>query len=277
MKTFLVPVDFSEASKNAALYAAHLAATVEGGEIILYNVYGKEYFTIGDNHENSRRNVAMNELEDLKSSIASLKSSIAGAGMADITYVAEEGSFVTNLEQFVNANKIDCIVMGITGSSRLTQVFMGTNTLHVIRHVDVPVMVIPPDAKYTGIKRVLFTSDFKNVKRTTPFDELTDILNMFNPALYVVNVDSEHYIELTDEYKKERAILETKLTAYSPEFSFLRSFDFLDGINLFVETNSIDAIVTVPKKHNFLAQLFQTSHTKKLAYHSHIPIFAIPA
>ena len=275
MKTFLVPVDFSEASKNAALYAANLAATIPGAEIILYNVYGKVSELISD--ENSRKSVSIAELESLKSSIESLKTGVAGAATPDITYVAEEGSFISNLEQIVKANKIDCIVMGITGSSRLAQVFMGTNTLNVIRHVETPVMIIPPDAKFTGIKRVLFTSDCKNVKRTTPFDELIDILNMFNPALYIVNVDKEHYIELTDEYKKERAVLENKLNAYSPEFSFLRSFDFLDGINLFVETNNIDLIITVPKKHNFLSQLFQTSHTKKLVHHSHIPIITIPA
>ncbi|MEP6617440.1 MAG: universal stress protein [Ginsengibacter sp.] len=277
MKTFLVPVDFSETSKNAALYAANLAATIPGVEIILYNVYGKVYLTGIGSEENSRRNVSIGELENLKSSIEALKTGVAGAAIPDITYIAEEGSFITNLEHFVGSNKIDMIVMGITGSSRLTQVFMGTNTLHVIRHVDTPVMIIPADAKYTGIKKVLFTSDFKNVKRTTPFDDLTEILNMFTPALHVVNVDSEHYIELTEDYKKERAVMEAKLSSYSPEFSFLRSFDFLDGINLFLETNNIDAIITVPKKHNFLAQLFQTSHTKKLAYHSHIPIIAIPA
>jgi hypothetical protein len=44
-----------------------------------------------------------------------------------------------------------------------------------------------------------------------------------------------------------------------------------------VETREIDAIITVPRKHNFLSQLFKTSHTKKLAYHSNVPIIAIPA
>jgi Universal stress protein UspA and related nucleotide-binding proteins len=276
MKTFLVPVDFSETSKNAALYAANFAATIPGAEIILYNVYGKTYFPIGDKDENSRRNVAMNELENLKTSIESLKTGVAGAAKPDITYLAEEGSFISTLEKLVSLNKFDLIVMGITGSSRLTQIFMGTNTLHMIRHGETPVLIVPPEAKYTGIKKVLFTSDFKNVKRTTPFDELTDILNIVNPALHIVNVDNEHYIELTEEYKKERAVLEKKLSAFNPEFSFLRNFDFLDGINLFLETNEIDAIITVPKKHGFLSQLFQTSNTKKLAYHSHVPIFALP-
>ncbi|MEO6219448.1 MAG: hypothetical protein ABIO81_03400, partial [Ginsengibacter sp.] len=93
--------------------------------------------------------------------------------------------------------------------------------------------------------------------------------------LQILNVDSEHYIELTDEYKIERGSMEDKLGSYNPDFSFLRAYDFLEGINRFVETKEMDAIITVPRKHGFLSQLFKTSHTKKLAYHSHVPTIAI--
>ena len=69
--------------------------------------------------------------------------------------------------------------------------------------------------------------------------------------------------------------MQDKLASYNPEFSFLRSFDFLDGINRFAAGKEIDAIITAPRKHNFLSQLFKTTHTKKLAYHSNIPTIAI--
>lgn len=152
---------------------------------------------------------------------------------------------------------------------------MGTNTLNVIRHLNTPVMIIPPKAVFNGIKNVIFTSDFKDVSRTTPFESLRKILDLFKPNLNILNVDSEHYIELTDAYKIERQAMEDKLTAYNPNFSFLRSYDFLDGIGRVVENNNVDAIITVPRRHNFLSQLFKTSHTKKLAYHSNLPIIAI--
>jgi hypothetical protein len=165
--------------------------------------------------------------------------------------------------------------MGITGSSRIKQVFMGTNTLNVMRHVNTPLMIIPPNAKFQGLKNVMFTSDFKDVMSTTPFATLKAILDLFNPLLHVVNVDAEHYVELTPEYKNERAVFAEQLRTYTPEFYFLRTYDLLDGIDLFVDTHNIDAIITVPKKHNFLSQLFVITHTKKLAYHSHLPIIAI--
>lgn len=268
MKTFLVPVDFSDTSENAAEYAAALTKDIPGANIILYNVYSRISFASFTEDEDSRKAITDLELNDLRTGL--LPKTTAG-----ISFESEEGSFIENIQRYVLGNHVDMVIMGITGSSRIKQVFMGTNTLNVIRHINTPVMIIPPDAKFNGLKKVVFTSDFKDVARTTPFPSLKNILDTFKPKLEILNVDSEHYIELTDEFKIERESMEEKLNSYNPEFSFLRAFDFLEGINRFVETKEIDAIVTVPRKHGFLSQLFKTSHTKKLAYHSHVPTIAI--
>jgi nucleotide-binding universal stress UspA family protein len=269
MKTFLVPVDFSATSVNAAEYAVTLAKEITGVDIILYNVYSRiSVASLTEKEKGSRKMVTESELKRLKRKLRA-------SDDQNISVESEEGSFIDNLERYVLSNHIDMVIMGITGSSRIKQVFMGTNTLNVIRHIKTPVMIIPPKAEFSGLKNVLFTSDFKDVARTTPFDPLKKILDLFKPNLHILNVDSEHYIELTDEFKIERAAMEEKLDAYNPEFSFLRAYDFLDGINRFAEVKEIDAIITVPRTHNFLSQLFKTSHTKKLAYHSHVPIIAI--
>lgn len=274
MKTFIVPIDFSDTSKNAALYALHLADQIHDGHIILYHAFDE--IVAGDdgtplyNDIEARRNIALWGLGNVKNSF-NIPSWI------EMSCVAEEGTVVKNVHQFAAAHNADMIVMGITGSTRLDQILIGSTTLNVITHATIPVMIIPPDAVYKGLKNVVFTSDFKEVEKTTPFVSLLKVLNLFKPKLHVVNVDSEHYVELTDAYKQERVIIEENLLGYSPEFSFIRAFDFIEGINRFVDSRNIDALITVPKKHNFLSELFKTSHTKKLAYHSHVPIIAIHA
>ncbi len=269
MKSFLVPVDFSDTSVNAAEYAVALTKDIPGASIVLYHVYSRISFaSITEKEEGSRKMVTDKELEDLKANLLT-------GNNVNISTESEEGSFIENIQRYVLGNHVDMVIMGITGSSRLTQVFMGTNTLNVIRHITTTVMIIPPNAKFTGLKKVVFTSDFKDVARTTPFQSLKNLLDTFKPELQILNVDSEHYIELTDEYKIERVCMEDKLGSYNPEFSFLRAFDFLEGINRFVDTKEMDAIITVPHKHGFLSQLFKTSHTKKLAYHSHVPTIAV--
>lgn len=271
MKKFLVPVDFSETSQNAARYAVELVSSIDHeSHLIFYHVYSRITLpTLTSRDEGSRQRVSEQALEELKKELNP-------GGSIFISCVAEEGSLIENISDYVLANKIDMIIMGITGSSRIAQVFMGTNTLNVVRNVNCPVMIIPPDAKFEGLKKVLFTSDFKDVARTHPFPVLQKIMNMFKPELQIVNVDEEHYVELTDEYKLERSAMEDKLGMYNPEFAFLRSFDFIDGVNALVESRDIDAIITLPRRHGVFSQLFKTSHTKKLAYHSSVPIIAIP-
>lgn len=270
MNKIIVPIDFSDTSVNAAKYAIGLAKTIPGSHITLYHVYSNISFstlTAKDSH--SRQMVSEDELHSLKEKI--------GDGFQAISCVAEAGSFVEALATYTLGNHIDLIIMGITGSSRITQVFMGTNTLNVIRNTSCPVMIIPPDASYAGLKKVVFASDFKDVARTIPFSSIKKVLDAFGkPSLDILNVDSEHFVELTDEFKIERQAMEEKLGEYAPEFSFLRAYDFVDGISSFVESKHIDAIINVPHKHGILSQLFKTSHTKKLAYHSRVPIIAIP-
>lgn len=271
MKTFLIPVDFSATSINAAEYAVALTKQIPNAQLILYNVFSSISFAaLTEKEPGSRKMVTDAELSALRNRLDVTENQ-------QVTIESEEGTLIESISKYVVSNHIDMVVMGITGSSRLTQVFMGTNTLNVVRHIKCPVMIIPPEAKFIGIKNVLLASDFKDVARTVPFASLKKVLDIFHPKLNILNVDSEHYIELTDEFKIEREAMEEKLGAYNPEFSFLRAYDFLDGINEFIESREIDTIITVPKKHSMMSQLFKTSHTKKLAYHSHVPIIAVPS
>lgn len=274
MKKLLVPTDFSDTSKNAARYALQIAADLQNAKIILIHVSDK--ITGGSDgsplteDDDDRRVILTNALQHMKDELTPV------APAVPIEFVTEKGSsLVDTLERYVRHRGIDLVIMGITGATRLEQVFMGSNALDMARESVVPVMIIPPDAKYRAIKNVVFTSDFKDVDQTVPQAPLKAVLDLFKPNLHIVNVDAEHYVELTDEYKAQRAIFEKMLVNYKPEFYFIRQFDFFDAISQFTSDKNIDLIVIVPRSQSFLGNLFKTSHTKKLAYHSHLPIVAI--
>lgn len=273
MKKFLVPTDFSETSKNAARYAVELAQDDPQTTIILYNIYDKlapgsdgSLLTESDEDRKKVLNQALLNLEIELHEISTVR----------IEYVAEEGnSLVESIERYVRYNGINVVIMGITGATRLEQVFFGSNALNMARQGVCPVIIVPPKAQFKKIKNVMLLSDFKNVKSTTPVAQIKQILDIFKPNLHIVNVDSEHHVQLTEEYKIERDWLDKTFSDYKPEFYFIRMYDFLDAANTFTSDHNIDLIVTVPRKHSFLTGLYKTSHTKKLAYHSHIPVAAI--
>ncbi len=274
MKTFIVPTDFSDTSKNAARYAAQVAAQLRTVNIILYNSFdkiatGSDSSVMQNDHE-SRKKIMELALESVKTDMLSIAGDIRVSCIAE-----EESSFTDGLERLARHQKADLIIMGINGATRLAQIFMGSNTLSMVNRNICPVMIVPPDASFSSIKNIAFTTDLKDVDKTTPIKSILSFLEIFKPTLHILNVDSEHYVELTDEYKAERAKLDLMFTDYTREYYFIRLYDFIEAINQFVLDNKIDLIMSVPKNHSFLGGLFRSSYTKKLAYHSHVPLVAI--
>lgn len=273
MKKFLIPTDFSDVSKNAAHYAVQMLAGKPDVKIILYHVY-TSFASGSDGSLLTEDEIDRHTI--LGHALANMKDELGPLGNITLECIAEHGSsLIENIERYVRHHGIDMVVMGNNGSTKMEQIFMGSNTLKLVREGVCPVMIIPPDAKYKAINQVALTSDFKDVDATIPVTPIKRLLNLFKPTLYIINVDSEHYVEITDEYKEQRTKLEKYFSAYNPQFAFIRLFDFLDAINNFTKDNEIDLIITVPRKHSFLSKLFKTSHTKKLAYHSHVPMVAI--
>ena len=273
MKRILVPTDFSETSKNAARYAVQLAVSLPDASIILYNLTDK--LALGSDSSPLTEDKS-DRLIILQAALNNLKTDLTEISDAPVQTVVEEGSSLTeNLARYVRHHGIDLIIMGITGATRLEQIFMGSNALNVVNTGACPVLIVPPNSKYTPIRKVLFACDLKDVNTSVPIEPIKSVLNSFSPMLFVVNVDADHYVEVSESYKSERATLENLLKEYNPEFFFMRMYDFQESISSFAADREIDLILTVPKKHSFLTGIFKTSHTKKLAYHSHIPILAV--
>lgn len=273
MKRIMVPTDFSDTAKNAARYAVQLAASIPDASIILYNLADK----IAVGSDSSPLTEGKNDrFIILHAALSNLKTELDQLATVPVELVIEEGSSLTdNLERYVRLHGIDLIIMGITGATRLEQIFMGSNALNVVNLAICPVIIVPPDATYKPVNKVLFACDFKDVASSVPVVPIKSILNSFKPTLLIVNVDTDHYVEITEEYKAQRALLENMLQEYNPEFYFIRMYDFQDSISSFAADRNVDLILTVPRKHSFLTGLFKTSHTKKLAYHSHVPILAV--
>jgi nucleotide-binding universal stress UspA family protein len=273
MITFLVPTDFSENSKNAARFAANLANVVPGAQLTLYNVFDTiEAGSDGTplNSDDAARQSVMELL------LASVKSELSAITAAPIKLVVEEEhNFVDSLDRYVRHNDIQLVIMGITGTSRLEQRFVGSNTLSLVEKQTVPVMIVPPDAEFKAAKNIMMISDFKDVGKTIPQLALKTVLNLFKADLHIVNVDSEHYVQITEQYRIQRDLLNEMLKEFNPEFYFIRMYNFMEAINQFVIDKNIDLILTIPKSHNFLSHFFKTTHTNKLAYHSYVPIIAV--
>jgi nucleotide-binding universal stress UspA family protein len=258
MHRVIIPVDFSETSLNASRYAAQMFAAKENTVVILYNNYEAT-----DDYD-----VCHNYLE-------SLRKEFLKAGVLNIeTEMEMGGDLIDNIARMAHTTRASLIVMGITGKSAIRQAMFGSNVLKLIDKNLYPVMIVPPDAKYNGMANAAFASDFKNIEDTTPAELITAVLEIFNPKLHIVHVNSDVYVSLPQYLEDGKKKFGEMFNQFKMEFFFLTLSDFFDAIDNFVRDYNIDLLITVPKHQSNSTSIFKTSHTKRLAYHSHIPILA---
>ena len=198
-----------------------------------------------------------------------------GSGVSNIEIIKELGSdLIDNLSRLAYQKTAEMIVMGITEKDEWRQFFMGSNTVKMAEQGICPVMIIPPAAKFNGINNVSLASDFKEVD-ATPILAIKTVLEIFNANLHIVNVDNEHYVALTEEYLSERAKMQQMFAEFNPEFYFIGINDFYEAIEQFSKDKNIDLLVIIPKNHTFMNSLFSSSHTKKLAFNTSVPLLAV--
>lgn len=258
MNTVIIPVDFTDISLNAATYGVKLLTSVPEAEIILYTVFDNP-----DAYDNRME------------SLGKLRDDLSQNRKVNISLLAEQGQFVEELEKLARHRQADLIIMGIKGKSSLSQVFTGSDVLKMVENKFCPVMIIPPNAQYSEIKNVLLTTDLKNVVSTTPSAPIKRILCDFHAKLHIMNVNSDHYIELSEANAAEQDKLREMFSEFDPEFYFLRLYDVDAAINEFAKDKHIDLIITVHKQHTMVHKFFNLGHTKRLAYESTVPVMTV--
>jgi nucleotide-binding universal stress UspA family protein len=273
MNSLLVPTDFSETAKNAGLYAVSLAADLGIQKIILYNAYQAPISA-----DPSMPAVQLFDIDVLKKTskdgLEIFRSQLQAACHKPMLFEtkAEFQLLTSGVEQLCREEQVDAIVMGVTGGSKVEEVLMGSNTISVAKHVTVPVFIVPHKATYVSIKQVVLACDFKKVVDTMPVTAIKNLLDLTKAKLHILNV-SEKQTKPDEQF--ESLLLDTLFNGYDPEYHFIHDTHFSEAINHFADANAIDLIVTIPKKHGLFEGLFKKSHTKSLAFHSHVPLMVI--
>lgn len=273
MKTIIVPTDFSPVATNALHYATEMAKKINASILLLHIYQVPVSFTDAP--------IVLVSIEDLRKAaeerIHKLKREVEHLVSGAVKIYAETrlGNVADELENVCKKINPFAVVMGTKGSTGMERVLFGSNTLTAIRHLTSPVICVPPGKTFGhGIQRIGFACDFKNVVENTPTKFILEFTKAFNAELHVLNVNTA--IQLPDEEKPEQSVLlQTMLEEVKPEYHFIQHHDIEDAINEFAEKNNLDLIISIPKKHKLLENLFQTSSSKQLVYQSSVPVMCV--
>lgn len=273
MKTIVALTDFSPISLNAVNYAADMAKAINA-DLSLLHVhlvpmsfsevpYPAEDITI--------------ILKNAEEKIQQLKNELAKNidGRIKISAEVRTGTVISETENYCAVLEPYAIVMGTQGSSAFERVFFGNNTISAMKQLSWPLIIVPPEAKFTNIKKIGYACDLKKVATTAPLKEIKLLVKEFSAELYIIHINTESEPIYSPEIIGESSLLHEMLEELHPVYRFLSNTDIEEGLSRFTENNKIDLLIVVPKKHNIFDKLLHKSHSKKLVLHTHVPVLAV--
>ena len=272
MKKILIPCDFTEPSNNAVNYAMGLAGMF-GSDVVLLHVtqypvtnaeMGLSAYTYQDAREDS--------LEALRELAGRIKTEF---GERNIECFSEMGDTAEEVLNYSRKMKADLVVMGITGhGSRLMKSILGSSAVTAAKKTDIPLIIVPPEARYKKISSIAFACDYNAPQRENSIAKARDIGAQFGAGLHLVHVIPEnHHIELKESFVDN--YMEHHLES-SPHRTFLvTETNAAEGLLNFLKNNLVDMMMIEPRKHSVFHKIFLPSTTTEIAFNSPVPVMTI--
>jgi nucleotide-binding universal stress UspA family protein len=257
VKSMLVLTDFSDTSLNAARYAARLSHQLQTTKMILYHSLNSSTSTKDAEHQE--------KINDLKNELQHLV-----AGRTEIVIRSDERSLLTAVNALAEQEDIGLVVTGTTGRNQFEKVMMGSNVIRLAEECIAPLLIVPPSADFKTIQKVVFACDLRQVSKTTPLFAIKTFIHTVGAKSLILNVDRKE--NFNPEKIGELTDLQVLWNEEKPEYHYIQHEDVASGIMEFAEEQGADLVITVPKVYGFFESIFHRSLTKKLAYHSRLPL-----
>lgn len=276
MKHILFPTDFSDAANNAFLYAVHLANQLNAKLFVLYSyvtpVLSATHAGQPEMLADVYQQVELSKFDYFKKQAPALHELADKNGLdhSRLIFLFEEGTVVSSVKKVLRSEDIRLVVMGTYGASGFTEKFVGTNTVAVIQSIQQPVLAIPAQAKYSPIKKIAFTTLFRE-KDLAALEEVVEMAEIFEAQVYCTHVvdnigNPASSLLYGEDWGK-------KFTGKGLDFVFLEKKENVERtINSFLKENKIDLLAIVKRNRNFFDRLVNSSLSNKFAFHSDTPI-----
>jgi nucleotide-binding universal stress UspA family protein len=152
---FLIPLDFNPESKSALQYALSIAKDLEATLHLVYIIEDESpllKLVIDEKQKDMIRRGASDKLDELAGQIVSPTT-------LDFTTTILQGKIYDKIIEAAQQVKADIIFMGRTDSSDRKKNFTGTNTMHIIKKVDVPVITLRKKPEKPGCSHIILPLD----------------------------------------------------------------------------------------------------------------------
>jgi nucleotide-binding universal stress UspA family protein len=279
MKNILVPTDFSNNAFKALTYACGLA-NHSGATVHLIHAYtllenvvsglGGLRESWNEARKKEKAAALLQAKQDILERFPGLKAEVH----------LFTGPTEDVLLKFCKDGNMDLVVMGKQGTAGLERVFMGSVTANLIAKSPVPVLAIPEHYELKEpYSMVLATRGFERSKFLT--DPVFELAALFDLSAQVLVFADQNQVEAgilrsAAQLEDYVAWLKQQYPLASISGYLAEGDDFETSLQEYCNQNEVGILCMLTYHRSFWDSLFNPSLTRKMAYHTKIPLLAVP-
>ena len=204
MKKIIVPIDFSEYSEHALETAAMLAKKNDAEILALHMLEMSEAVLTRTGSDMQMETLFFLQLAEKRFDDFLNKDYLKGI---KITPIVKHFRVFSEVNDVAEEHGADLIVMGSHGASGIKEFFIGSNTEKVVRHSNIPVLVIKHNPILTDFEHVVFACDFTE-DAVKPYINATKFFEKLGSKLHLI------YVNLPNESFRSTTEMESKVNAF---------------------------------------------------------------
>jgi nucleotide-binding universal stress UspA family protein len=271
----LVPVDFSETSKNAVFFAIEMAKLFND-EITLLHVINDNFFssifTSGDH-----KDLVVDGVNKRMNELAGEVKKVWPEGV--INTEVKTGKVFKVIQEVAEERNVDTIVMGTNGASGIEQ-FIGSTTSRMIRSSQVPVVVVKEKVVKPTFDRIVLPIDLtKESKQKVSW--AVKFARVYNSEVHIImEVEKDDFLEkrVKANLNMVEGIMKREGVKYVSKLLDDRKYpDHIgkDTLQYADEVNA-DLIMIMTQKEKGFSEVFLGSYAQQLVNEcSGVPVLCI--
>ena len=276
----MIPTDFSENAWNAINYAMQLFKE-QDCTFFLLNTYtpvipSSRFMAPMIDGVRIEDAIRSHSEKELVNTVNKIKAEYANP-LHKFETISSFNLLIDEVLDIVDTNKIELIVTGTKGASGLDEVFMGSNTVRIIKNVTkCPVLAIPQNFGFVTPKEIAFATDFNRFYTASELAPLIEMAKTFDSVVRIVHV--QNGIEPLNEIQQFNFTMLRKYLADIDHFvhtiSELHSVS--KSLELFSSELNIHLLAMLNYQHSYVEKMTREPIVKRTAFHTQIPLLVIP-
>lgn len=279
MKKVLIPTDFSDNAWDALTYAIRIYDDIPCRFYILNTFMvspSRITNTLNKDNETKRYRLLKEESENELGKIQNELNKNLLNDKHEYEILSKTGSLVTIIENIVSAKNIDLIVMGTTGATGAKEIFMGSNTVKIIKNIDnCPILSIPVKYEYEEPEKVIFATDLKRHINSMELTCLIELQLIHNFKIRIVHVKKEDSLNMLQQQNINA--LKQLFNDDSITFEEISAnTETAEAITNYSEEHDINMICMLKYERSFIEKLTHKPIIKKISFRSVVPLLVLP-